>query len=463
MAAPKKKDEEKKERRGFLKAFEAKRKEQHDFVVSLIGTEKTILIGDPAIDWAQGGYQRGGMNLAYGPSKSGKTTKQLKLAGIEQKRAFERTGLKHYVIIYDSEYATDLEDPKTVARLQSLGIDTDYCIVISSNEVNELFADIGALEGDLKATREAIIKNSKLDKPLPLADVIENTKDAILVAAIVVDSWGGVQSEQAKEKLEKGNISGAANAFGGNAKTINPILQTLLRIFAKYGVTGFFVQHCIENMDKNPTTGLPNGPKWILLGGQKLRFLSHAITFMEGAEGKDSFVDRDGNLISESGGVAVGKKIRIRCEKTRKQVEGRKSETWINFETGEFIRQAVSLFNLAKGLGVINHPIVQETDKKGKPLFEKDGTPKMKQMPTAYWGVVGEEPVYHGQEKFQAQIEADKALFDLIWQKCLSANSGSAIGDVALGEETGVGSDSGDADKEGLDELLTAATEATND
>jgi len=447
MAAPKKKAETAPVPRGFLKAFEKKRQEQKDFLEVAIGVEKTIYVGDPAIDWAQGGFARGGMNLFYGPSKSGKTTKALKLAGIEQKRLFEFTGVWHYVVVYDSEYASDMNDPKTITRLSKLGINTDYCIIISSNEVNELFADIGKLEGDLQATRKILIENNGADKPKKLKDLVDADKknELLLIAAIVVDSWGGIQSETAKDKLTAGNISGAANAFGGNAKTINPILQTLLRCFAKYGITGFFVQHCIENMDKDPRTGAYRGPKWILLGGQKLRFLSHAITFMEGVDTLDSFVNRNGDLVKEAGGIAVGKKIRVRCEKSRKQVEGRKAETWINFETGEFIRRSVSLFNLASGLGVINHPIVPDIDKKGKPVLNDDGTSKMKQLGNAYWGITGLDKTWYGQEKFQAEIETDSTLFESIWQKCLDANSSDAVG-VAMGSEEGVGG--GDSDEE---------------
>lgn len=410
MAFAKKKDTaEKSGPRGFMKAFEAKRKQNQDFVSQKYGDERTLYIGDPAIDWAQGGYARAGVNLFYGPTKSGKSTMALKAAALEQKLVTALTGTPHWVIIYDSEGAHDMENPATFERWAMLGLDVEHTLAISSNEVDMLFGDIGKLEGDLKATREAMLGGKEAIKKLG--------KEALHIAAIVVDSWGGIQSEQAKDKINAGNVSGAANSYGGNAKTINPLIQTLLRIAATYAITTFHVQHCIENMDKDPRTGAYRGPKWILLGGQKLRYLSHAITFLEGVEGKDSFIDANGNLTSESEGVATGKKIRIRCEKSRRQVEGRKAETWVDFTTCTFARKSITLFNLASGIGVITHPVNPET---GKPN-------------NAWWKVEGTETKVNGQANMIAALDADKSLYETVWKKCLESKTVDAIG-VDLGD-----------------------------
>lgn len=409
MAAPKKKDGDKGGPRGFMKAFEAKRKQNQDFLSTKYGEERTLYVGDPAVDWAQGGYSRGGVNLFYGPTKSGKSTLALKLAAIEQKLVSDKTGVPHWVIIYDSEGAHDMENPATFARWELLGLDTEHTLAVSSNEVDVLFGDIGKLEGDLKATRDATLEGK---------DAVKKLKDdALHVAAIVVDSWGGIQSEQAKDKINAGNISGAANQYGGNAKTINPLIQTILRLGATYGITTFHVQHCIENMDKDPRTGAYRGPKWILLGGQKLRYLSHAITFLEGVEGKDSFIDANGNLVSESEGVATGKKIRIRCEKSRRQVEGRKSETWVDFTTCKFARKSITLFNLASSIGVLVHPVNPDTGKTNN----------------MWWQVEGTDKKFHGQAGTIAALETDEELYNLVWKKSLESKTSDAIG-VDLGD-----------------------------
>lgn len=427
-AAAKAKDDAKKgPPRGFMKAFDAKRKRNEDYISKKYGEQRTLYIGDPAIDWAQGGYVRGGMNLFFGPTKSGKSTLALKLAAIEQRIVSTLTGVPHWVIIFDSEDAHKMDNPKTFERWAKLGLDVEHTLSVSSNEVDVLFGDLGKLEGDLKATREALL-DGKLK---------ELGKEAMYVAAVVVDSWGGIQSEQAKEKINKGTVAAAGNSYGGNAKTINPIIQTILRLGAAYAVTTFHVQHCIENMDKDPRTGAYRGPKWILLGGQKLRYLSHAITFMEGVEGKDSFVDENGNLTSVSGGISVGKKIRIRCEKSRNQVEGRKSETWVDFTTCTFVRKSITLFNLASGIGVLTHPISEKTGK----------------QTTAWWLISGTERKFNGQDQMIAALDGDPELYADVWKRCLDAKTTDAIG-VDLGDVEKLDPDSEDA--EGADELVGA-------
>lgn len=407
---------------GFMKKLIAKQDAQKEYLSKIMGEERTTYIGDPAIDWSMGGFKRGAANLFYGPSKSGKSTLCLILAGLEQKR----TG--GYVVIYDSEYAHDLtKDPEVVERWIACGLDPEKVIAISSNEVDILFADIGDLEADLKAGRDAIIAGKKPDE-IP---------NYLHIAAIVIDSWGGIQSEQAKDKLNAGNISGAANQYGGNAKTINPIIQTILRISATYGITSLHVQHCIENMDKDPRTGAYRGPKWILLGGQKLRYLSQSITFIESVESKDSLINEFGQAYKEAGGIIVGKKIRIRCEKSRKQVEGRKAETWMNFRDCKFAKQNLSLFNLASSIGVIYHPLVA-AKVNGKEKKDKDGNPIMK-VSNTWWAFKGE-----GEErKFQitamlAELESNKDFFNEVWQATLASNKTDAVG-VAMGSEEGIG------------------------
>ena len=435
---------------GFMKAFQNKRKDQTTYLKAKYGEVTTLHIGDPAIDWAMGSFARGGANLAYGPSKSGKSTKMLRLAAIEQKLLKKTTGRDHWVVIYDSEYAHDMQKPATFKRWKELGLDPEYTLAISSNLVDELFADIGKLEADLAATRRALIDGEDA------VEALEKKGEFLPVAAIVVDSWGGIQPEQARGKINAGNAGSAGNSYGGNAKTINPLIQQVLRLCAAYGISGFHVQHCIENMDKNAMTGAYNGPKWILLGGQKLRYLAHAIMFVEGVEGKNSWVDANGDLCSESGGVAVGKMVRVRCEKSRVQVEGRKSETWMNFTNAEYVRKEITNFGLASNIGVIIHPSFPDLDKKGKPKLDADGKPITKTN-QSWWAFAGEpERKFNGQKQMIAAMVADPKLYDAVWQGCLIAQKTDSVG-VALGSEEGVSGDSGDDEIGSFEEVSDEA------
>lgn len=315
----------------FIKLVQKNNAEKAKIVQEKLKGEDTLYMGDPALHWGVGGYPRGRASLYYGPRGSGKSTFALKGAAAEQKLT------NGYVVIFDSErYWTDPNEVdhvgnttkaalKTRERLTKAGLDWEKVIVISSNNVDKLFGGLKALEDDL-------------------------IKDPSIFSAFIVDSWGGIESEQAKEKLLKGDVGDAGKSFGGNAKTIGPIITRLLEMCADAGITQFYVQHCMANMDQY-------GPKWLLLGGQKLQFLVHCIIFVESSAAADGHLLEDGTQSKShkdaQESIRVGKRIMFRCEKSRNVVEGRKGELFFNFDTMEFALPEQSLFDLAVRLGVV--------------------------------------------------------------------------------------------------------------
>lgn len=397
----------------FMKKVSAAVKQQKKDILDKLKGESYLYMGDPALQWGVGGWIRGRCNLLYGPSASAKSTLALKAAVSEQKKT------NGYIVIFDSEYS--YKDPFEVnekgelteaakqaqSRYEKFGVNLDKLFLIQSNNPNTLFGELGTLESDIK-------------------------KGKFEVSAIIVDSWGGVQQTTAAKKIEEGEITAAGEQFGGNAKLMGPILQTLLRIAAETGTTMFFVQHCIQDMK---TGG------WKLIGGEKLRFLVHCIVFLESVRAKDALL-LTGNIATTKDTTydeiiePVGKKIRFRCEKSREQVEGRKGEFWVNFEEAEYALPEVSLFNLATQLGIIDHPFVTETDKKGNPIIdEKTGKPKVK-VNNMYWEFPVGAPTpmkWHGAKN---AIEAlkDKKIFDDVYNKCLNSSRKNAIDDK-LGDE----------------------------
>ncbi|MEM4380566.1 MAG: AAA family ATPase, partial [Thermoplasmatales archaeon] len=237
-------------------------------VVRKLNGESHLYMGDPSLQWGVGGWARAKLNLIYGPEKSGKSTLTLKAAAEEQKKSGGN------IVIFDSEYMYNAfnhfhdngeptaENIRLRARMTSMGINTDKVYVFASNMPNILFQHIGDIEKVMKSHQNAKDK-----------DPDEN------ICAVIVDSLGALQSDTAREKIEKGDIVGAANSFGGIAKIIAQLSITFTRLVNEYGVTGFFVQHCIQNMEQY-------GDRWILLGGQKLRFMCHNIVFVESVKAK---------------------------------------------------------------------------------------------------------------------------------------------------------------------------------
>lgn len=371
----------------------------------------TLNMTDPALHWGTGGWQRARCNLVYGPSGSGKTALVLEAAGREQEE------LGGWVVIFDSEYfwapPNEVNEStgeyteaalRTRKRLLQARIDPDKTYIRQSNRADELFEPLAEFEAQLK-------------------------KDDLQIAAIIMDSWGGVQDEHAANKIIDKEIVDVGNKFGGNAKTIGPIVQTFLRLAAEHGITTFFVQHCIQNMNaKDPE-------RWVLVGGQKLRYECHMILFVETVKAKDASLMSDGGISAthdESNG-RVGKKIRFRCEKTRRLVEGRKGEFWFNFENLEFALPEVSLFNLATNLGVIGHPkspVLEDAGpNKGKQKLDKSNQPMYKE--NALWWEFpagAATPVkFNGQTGTIGALKTDNQLFTRVREACMTTNKLSAL------------------------------------
>jgi RecA/RadA recombinase len=357
-----------------------------------MGRDLTNYMGDPALNWGVGGWARAATNLVWGPSGSGKTTVALKAAADEQKKT------RGLVYIFDSEYnhndPDELDDDgkrtakaeKCRQRYISAGLDPSKVYVRSKNRVDDLFADLPDLEAMLK-------------------------EDPTQISAIIVDSWGGIQSEQAAKKLEKGKVAEAGNAFGGNAKTTGPILQTLLRLAAEYGVTMFFVQHAMKNMEEY-------GPRYIMLGGEKLKYLVDTCVFFEAVQSKTAALLEDGTISEDYEYMyKVGKLIRFRCDKSRNLVEGRKAEFYMNFETCEFAVPHYSLYNLATGLGIIG----KVKDKK-KGWYEYPvGAPTPAQ--------------FYGEPKVIAELGSDVNFFNSVYQDCLASKKTSTVEDPVGNEK----------------------------
>lgn len=391
-----------------MQAILASNKVKSDRIQEKLKGEATLYMGDPSLQWATGGWVRGRANLVYGPFGSGKSTLSTMGAAIEQ----QKTG--GVVLVFDSEYA--YKDPHEVdengnptqdaisgrSRLTKAGLDWERVLIKRSSEMDILFEDLSQIKEDL-------------------AD------DPNCVAAVIVDSWGGVQSEGAKKKIADGDLSGAGNSFGGSAKAMGPILQELLNLAAENAVTVFIVQHCIKNMDQY-------GPKYLLLGGERLKFLCHGILFVESVQAKDA------SLLA--GGVATtketksdeiveraGKKIRFACEKSRNVVEGRKGEFWIDFENIKFALPEVSLFTLAEKLGVVDHPAVPELNKDGSPKLDKDGSPVVK-VNKMWWEFPVGAPTpnkFHGAKGTIEALRTNKELFDEVFNECMNSKRLSAL------------------------------------
>lgn len=395
----------------YMQKLLAKKEQKTKEIKAKLAGESFLDIGDPSITWGTGGIPRGHVSLFYGPTKSGKSALAQKAAGLEQQKSDDG-----WVVVFDSEYAypdpreTDENDELTARakaareRYQKAGLDPDRMIIFSSNSMNELFGEWPGLEKEIR-------------------------KGSVNVVSIIVDSWRAIQSRSAINRLDKGEIDTAGQKVGGNAKDINPMIQSILGVCADCGITGLFVQHCMVNLDQY-------GPKWILVGGEMLKFLCSMILFVEGSEAQDASL-LSGDVISSKEeksaiGYRVGKKIRFKCEKSRSVVEGRRGEFFVNFDTLQFALPEVSLFNLASNLGVIAHPktpvLEEKGENKGKQKVDKKGDLVFKES-IAYWEYPAGAPSplkFHGKQAVLDELKTNKELYKEVFQACWHATGKTA-------------------------------------
>jgi RecA/RadA recombinase len=353
--------------------FSKLQKECGAVIASVAAKEKlasTLYAGDPYLHWAIGGWSLGKVNILYGPAGSGKSTVALNAIGRAQQK---KPG--SWVFIIDSElYFVDR--PDRIARLNTaFGIDLEHCAIVSTKEINVAFAN--------------------------LFDLIESVKDGeIALAGWLIDSWKGFENKAAVKKILKGEIDDAGNATRGNAKTLNPILDQIVKLAAIARAAVFVTQHVAQNQEEY-------GPDYLLPGGENLRHQADAIVYLETINASDAKLGDGDTKIAKSDleTEKIGKRIRVKAEKTRNTVEGKKCEVWFNFRDGHFALPEQSLFDLAVRIGVIYHPL----NDKGKEN-------------NAYWAFDGCEEKFHGQENMVSAIKTNEELRNKIQAACFPQN-----------------------------------------
>ncbi len=327
-------------------------------------SENVISLASPSFNWAvgNGGITEGKAVCFFGPESGGKSL-LAQLCIIELQKKYPES----IQILIDAEFSFNPE------WFEKLGGDNSKLLVKQTNDPLEIFD---------------WIEN----------DVLEMLQDGAPINGLMIDSVKSIRYPG-----DHKNKSTDITMGGSGAKYLGPALKGLLPIIRRYSITTFLVQQVYEEMDQYKKMNNP----WIIPDG---RALKHFCDYMLQVERVDTKAGRleEGKTIA-GGAFQVGHKVRIKAKKNRVGAPYRVAEFTLRYDTG-IVEHENEIYEMAKSLGVIYHPISATTG-------------KVNNMVWAF----GSYPHVKGETNMRFFITSDKTILDEVYSACLSVDDAVAL------------------------------------
>jgi len=273
----------------------------------------------PSLNWATGigGYQPGKITIAYGAESAGKSLLAMMAVADVQKSDPEAI-----FIWFDSEFSFN------VPLFKKIGGDTSRLVVRKSNDPLKIFDYIGG-------------------------EMLEMLQDGAPIKGIVIDSIKSIRYP--KEVNMKQTTD---QKMGGTGSSYLPsALKLIIPVVAQYNLLTFFIQQVTMEID--PMKALRN--PYVITEGRALRHAADLMLEITKLDTKNGVVE-DGNKTITGAANQTGHKVRIKVKKNRLGPPARMAEFTWHYELG-MIDQDREVFELAKSLDVISHPINPDTGK----------------------------------------------------------------------------------------------------
>jgi len=282
----------------------------------------------PSLNWATGigGFKPGKINILYGPESSGKSMLSMMAIVELQKRDPEAIG-----IWFDSEFSFNTD------FFIRLGGDADRLIVRKSNNPLMIFDYIGG-------------------------ELLELLQDGAPVKAIVIDSIRSIRYPKDMKKQSTDMVMG-----GTGANYLPSAFKMILPVIHENNLLTFCVQQVSIQID--PMKALRN--PYVLPDGQALKHAADLMLEITKLDTKAGVIEK-GETIA-GGAAQLGHKVRVKVRKNRMGMPARVAQFTFHYEKGIMDRGG-EIFELAKSLGIIKHPINPDTGKENNQMwvFEND-------------------------------------------------------------------------------------------
>ena len=323
-------------------------------------TESVIKLPSPSLNWAigNGGLVEGKAVCFFGPESGGKSL-LMQLSIIEIQKKYD-DGI---CILFDTEYAFN------PSWFKKLGGDLSRLVVRASNDPLKIFDYISG-------------------------EMLEMIQEGAPIKAIAIDSVKAIKypKDNKKQSTDQTMGGGGASYLGSALKHVTPVIR-------ENNVTCILVQQVYEEMDQYKKMRNP----FIVPDGRALKHFCDYMAQVDKLETKDGIVEGGKNI--HDGVAQVGHKVRVKFKKNRVAAPYRTAQFTLDYENG-IVDIGNEVFDLAKSLGVVFHPINPATSKENVQMWK-----------------FGELEQVRGEDNMRALVIGDSVLQEAVMEACNAASS----------------------------------------
>lgn len=278
----------------------------------------------PSLNWAvtNGGAKPGKVYLLAGAESSGKS--MLAMMGIIE---MQRRDPEALAIWFDAEYSFSAD------FFKKLGGDPDRLIVRKSNDPLKIFDYIGG-------------------------EMLEMLQDGAPIKGIVIDSIKSIRYPKDLKKQTTDMIMG-----GDGAAYLGSALKLVIPVVYEYQLLTFLVQQSRQNID--PMKALRNPIQ--IPDGNALKHAADVLLEITKLDTKNGVME-SGETITGAA-AQVGHIVRIKVKKNRLGKPARQAQFMFHYDHG-IINTGEEIFELAKSIGVVSHPVNPDTGKENVQMWQ---------------------------------------------------------------------------------------------
>ncbi len=287
-------------------------------------TDKVIPLASPSMNWAigNGGLTVGKAICFYGGESGGKSLiMQLTLIEIQKQEP------DAICVLFDAEYSFNPD------WFKKLGGDLERLYIRQTNDPVKIFDYISG-------------------------EMLEMIQDGCPIRAIAIDSVKAIKYPKDMKKVSTDLTMG-----GGGASYLGSALKHVTPVIRENNITCVLVQQVYEEMDQYKKMRNP----FIVPDGRALKHFCDYMAQVDKLETKDNILESGENI--HGGAAQIGHKVRVKFKKNRVAAPYRTAQFTLDYDHG-IVDTGNELFDLAKSLNIVYHPVNPETGKENVQMWK---------------------------------------------------------------------------------------------